>query len=180
MLTARADTSVTIPTFEEGRLRYRAPRLDDLDAYAEFRGSERAAGVGGPFSRSSAFGALCALIGHWQVRGFGRWMIADPETDMPLGVVGPFYPEGWPEPEIAWSVFAEAEGKGLAFEAAQFARRHAYKMLGWETVISCTTPANARSIALAKRMGCQRDGEFVHEEAGPLLIWRHPTAEAIS
>ena len=50
---------VEIPEFEAGRLRYRAPRMDDLDAFHAFRASDRAAGIGGPFpGRGDAFGKL--------------------------------------------------------------------------------------------------------------------------
>lgn len=180
MLLCRDHTRIEIPTFEEGRLRYRAPRMEDFDAYAAFRASPRARGVGGPFPRSSTFAALAALVGHWHLRGYGRWIIADRETDLPLGIVGPFFPTDWPEPEIAWSVFAEAEGRGIAYEAARVARRFAYTVLGWTTVISCTKPDNDRSIALARRMGCVRDGTYDHPEEGPLLVWRHPGPEALA
>ena len=43
---------------------------------------------------------------------------ADRNDGAALGVVGLFYPEGWPEPELAWSLFANAEGRGVAREAA--------------------------------------------------------------
>lgn len=173
-------TLVRIPTFEEGRLRYRAPSMGDLDIYHAFCASERSVGVGGPFpSRDQAFVRLSEIIGHWHLRGYGRWMVADRDTDEPLGVVGLLFPEDWPEPEIAWTVFANAEGRGVAFEAAQFARRFAYDVLGWTTAISCTMDGNDRSIALAKRMGATPDGSHQHPTFGRLDIWRHPGPEAL-
>lgn len=174
-------TVIEIPTFEEGRLRYRMPRIDDLDAYLAFRASERAAGVGGANpDRTQAFQNLAAIVGHWHLRGFGRWLIADTATDAPLGVVGLLYPENWPEPEIAWSVFETAEGKGIAHEAARVARRYAYQTLGWTTVISCIMPDNTRSVALARRLGARHDGDFDHPTLGTLNIWRHPGPEDIA
>lgn len=171
---------IRIPVLEEGRLRYRAPSLDDFEVYHDFCASDRSIGVGGPYpTRDEAFERLAKIIGHWGLRGYGRWMIADRDTDAPLGVVGLMYPEDWPEPEIAWTVFATAEGKGIAFEAAQFARRYAYEVLGWTTVISCTTPGNDRSVALAKRMGASFEREFQHPMIGPLNVWRHLGPEAL-
>ena len=82
--------------------------------------------LGGPFTRIQSFETLSALVGHWHLRGFGRWIVADAATGAALGVVGPFYPEGWPEPEIAWSLFDGAEGRGIAFEAASAARDCAF------------------------------------------------------
>ena len=165
--------SIEIPVYEEGRLRYRAPRMEDFEAYAAFRASDRAKGVGGPYTRSDAFMTLSELAGHWNLRGYGRWMIADRETDEPLGVVGIMYPDDWPEPEIGWSVFEAAEGKGIAYEASCFSRRYAYEVLGWTRIISCTLPGNTRSEALAKRMGAVWEREFPHEDMGVLNVWRH-------
>ena len=46
---------IDIPTLYTERLTLRAPRLSDFEAYAEFRGSERARILGGPFTRAQAF-----------------------------------------------------------------------------------------------------------------------------
>ncbi|SDZ73823.1 GNAT family N-acetyltransferase [Rubrimonas cliftonensis] len=171
-------TEPDIPVIRTERLTLRAPKISDFEAYAAFRASERTAHVGGPMDRETAFDSFSALIGHWSLRGFGRWIVADSRSDAPLGYVGPYFPEDWPEPEIAWTVFAGAEGRGVAFEAAQAARAYAYGTLGWTTAISLTTPGNARSMALAQRMGCVREGEFAHQSMGPLLVWRHPGPDA--
>jgi len=167
-----------IPVLETERLRLRAPRASDLPAYTAFRTSERARFVGGPYTETQAEQQLHAIAGHWMIRGFGRWIVADRSTDMPLGIVGLFNPVHWPEPELAWSLFEQAEGQGIAFEAAQAARAHAYGPLGMTTLISCVAPANTRSLALIRRMGGTEDGSFEHPEYGTLYIWRHPGPDA--
>jgi RimJ/RimL family protein N-acetyltransferase len=164
----------TIPTLTTQRLTLRAPRLTDFDAYAGFRASDRAHFVGGPNTDIQAWGQFIGLAGQWTIRGYGRWIVADRETDAPLGVVGLLYPIGWPEPEIAWSMFAAAEGRGLAHEAALAARRYAYGTAGWTTAISLIDPANTRSTALAGRLGCHPDGTYQHAIFGAMQIWRHP------
>ena len=168
-----------IPVIETDRLRLRAPREADFGAHAACGASGRSRIVGGPYSRSASFLRFCALPGHWSIRGYGRSMIADRATDAPPGVVGPFFPEDWPEPELASTVFAEAEGRGVAFEAAQAARPFACDALGWTTAVSCVAPDNARSIALARRMGCVEDGRFVHPDGFELIVYRHPAPEAL-
>ena len=180
MIEPVGHTSVQIPVFETGRIRLRAPRFEDLDAFYRFRSSERAAGVGGPHpDKAEALVKLESLMGHWQTRGYGRWLVADRETDAPLGVVGLMYPLDWPEPEIAWSLFDGAEGRGLAYEAAVFSRAYAYEVLGWRTAISCTTPDNTRSKALALRMGATYEGDYNPPACGLMNGWRHLGPEAL-
>ena len=162
-----------IPRIETARLRLRLPRLSDLDAHVAFRESARSKGVGGPFDAASSFHHLESIIGQWQLRGYGRWMVADKETDAPLGIIGIYHPMDWPEPEIGWSLYDHAEGQGIALEAATEARRFAYDTLGWNRIVSLIMDDNHRSIALAERMGCTMDGAFDHPVYGRLNIWVH-------
>jgi RimJ/RimL family protein N-acetyltransferase len=172
-------TAVHIPTVETQHLRLRAPLASDFAAYAEFRASERTRILGGPNDRAEAFHMLCGLVGHWHIRGYGRWMVADRDTDAPLGIVGIYFPEDWPEPEIGWSVFDHAEGRGIAHEAAVVAREYAYQVLGWSRIVSLIVPDNVRSAALARRMGCVVEGQFAHPFHGSMDVWRHiPPGEA--
>lgn len=169
-----------IPTLHTDRLTLRAPNWDDFEGYAAFRASPRLVTVGGPFDRGEAFHQLSALIGHWALRGYGRWMVADRLTDETYGIVGLYYPEGWPEPELAWSVYDSAEGRGIAHEAALASRAYAYKTLGMTRLVSAVDPSNSRSVALAKRMGCMLGTPFEHATFGLLHIWEHPGPEGLA
>ena len=66
-----------IPEIETPWLRMRLPKASDLPAHVEFRASERSKGVGGPYSAESSFEHLAGIVGQWQLRGYGRWMVAD-------------------------------------------------------------------------------------------------------
>ena len=167
------DAGLHIPTVETENFRLRAPQMSDLDAYTAFCKSYRSLGVGGPYTEAQSFQRLAALIGHWGLRGFGRWMVADKDTDEPLGIVGLMHPCDWPEPEIAWTVFEKAEGKGVAYECALATRKYGYETLGLKTLISCTMEGNTRSEVLAQRMGATRDEDFVHPSLGTLRVWRY-------
>lgn len=169
-----------IPEIVTERLRLRLPRLDDLSAHAEFRTSERSKGVGGPYDYPSSFHHLAGIIGQWQLRGYSRWMVADKETDAPLGVVGIYHPEDWPEPEIGWSIYEHAEGRGVAQEAALATRRFVYDTLGWQRIVSLIMDDNDRSIRLAQRLGCTKTTAFVHPDLGRLNIWVHPAPGAVA
>ena len=172
---------VGIPVIETERLRLRGPKTADFEVMAAFLASPRSTFVGGPISRAQAWRSFGHLTGHWLHRGYSMFILADKTTDAALGMAGPWVPEGWPEPEIGWSIWeAFAEGRGLAFEAALATRAYAYTGLGWKTAISLIADDNLRSQALAQRMGCTRDGNFIHETFGASQIWRHPAPESLT
>ena len=168
-----------IPTLETDRLILRGPEAKDFDAYAAFRASDRAKMVGGPYSRAQAFSQFTSLIGHWTLRGYGRWVVADKATDETYGIVGLLYPEGWPEPELAWSLYDHGEGKGIAFEAAKAARAYAHETLDMPPLVSLVAHNNARSIALAKRLGAAYEKDVELMTFGPTPLYRHPKPEAL-
>lgn len=167
-------TSITIPTLETERLTLRCPRESDIDAMVDFYGSDRATYVGGRMSRIDCWRYLASAIGHWHLRGWGRWTCVEKSTGAAVGIVGLHAPEGWPEPEIGWTLYNGFEGKGYAAEAARASIRYAYEVAGWTTAISLVDPANARSATLAQRLGAVHDGQFEHEVYGTMDIWRHP------
>lgn len=167
-----------IPTLHTERLTLRGPRLADFDAYAAMRGDpERMALLGGPQTRAEAWNHMLGIAGQWTIRGYGRWIVTETGDDTPIGIVGIFHPDAWPEPEIGWFVAGAAEGRGIAAEAALAARAHAYGTLGWRSIVSMISLANARSETLARRIGCRPDGTFVHPTLGDSTIWRHPGPE---
>ncbi|TMV69267.1 GNAT family N-acetyltransferase, partial [Thioclava sp. BHET1] len=81
--------------------------------------------------------------------------------------------------EMGWSLWsAEGEGRGYAREAARAVIAHAFGPLGWDTAVSYIAPDNARSIALAERLGAIRDDSAAHPGDTPCLVYRHPKPEA--
>lgn len=164
-----------IPVLQTERLLLRAPRTQDFEPFAAYFASERSRFTGGPQDRNLAWRAFCHLTGHWVHRGYGFFVLEEKATGTALGTAGPFFPEGWPEPEIGWTLWhPQAEGKGYAREAALATRAFAYHVLGWSTAISMIVAGNSRSEALAQRMGCVLEGDFEHKQFGRSSIWRHP------
>ena len=163
--------AVHIPTVETERLTLRAPRADDVPAFLRFYASEASRFVGGPLPEWQAWRYLAGVLGHWTLRGFGRWIVTRRGEDAALGLVGLHDPIDWPEPEIGWMVWAN--GRGYGTEAARAARDWATGALGMTGLCSCIDPANRPSIALAERLGARPDGQFEHPGFGRLDIWRH-------
>ena len=169
---------IDVPILETERLRLREPRESDLADEAKFFQSERARFVGGTMNEAQTWRSIATLVGHWAFRGYGFWGVEEKQSGTYLGHVGLWYPLGWPEPEIGWTLMEHAEGKGFAFEAAVASRKYAYETLGWKTAISLIDPGNARSIKLAERLGATLDGKFHHGDYGDMHIYRHPNPDA--
>ncbi len=170
--------TMNIPELETERLRLRAHRPEDFDAFAAFYGSERAWGMGGPLTRAEAWRMFATEIGHWVIRGYGLWMVEEKASAAPIGVVGFWNPEGWQEVEIGWAMFEGSEGKGYAYEAALTARTYAYETLGWGALTSVIAPGNDRSIALATRLGAHLESDWTSPTGKAAQIYRHPSPEA--
>ncbi|MFC4667626.1 GNAT family N-acetyltransferase [Seohaeicola nanhaiensis] len=168
--------TLSIPVIETERLILRGPRESDFEAFATFSASDRAAFVGGPYTRQRSWVSFLAQYGHWALRGYGMWMLEDRATGGIAGRVGIIRNDGWDEPELGWHIYDGFEGKGLAYEAAHAARAHAANHLGLDRVISYIVPDNTRSAALAQRLGAtiERDGEV---SGHPCHVWRHPSAK---
>jgi RimJ/RimL family protein N-acetyltransferase len=164
---------MNIPTLTTSRLTLRAPTVSDFPAFAAFYASERSRHVGGPATPEQSWRMLAGELGHWALRGYGRWAVEDTDTGAFAGIIGLWNPEGWPEPEIGWDLMNGHEGKGYATEAAMATLQYAYDNLGWTTAISLVAPSNDASRRVAKRMGARADGLFDHERFGRMEIWRH-------
>lgn len=162
-----------IPVVETPRLRLRAPKMDDLAPLTAFYATDRSHMIGGPQDERNVHRMMLSTIGSWALKGHGMWHIADKDTDEMLGSTGIIFAPGWHEPELGWSVFAGAEGRGIAFEAAQAARNYAAQNLGHDGVISYIAPSNTRSAALATRLGAVLEREDTFLDA-PVHVYRHP------
>lgn len=170
---------IEIPTITTDRLILRAPREEDVPPFATFYASDAARFVGGPMRDFEVWRYLAEVIGHWQLRGFGRWIVERKDTPGAIGLAGLHAPLDWPEPEVGWMLW-DKNGKGFATESGLAARDYAYETLGLNTLISSIAPDNKGSIRVAERMGAMREAnDFHHPVYGPLAIYRHPAPEAV-
>lgn len=145
----------------------------DFEPYAEFYSSEATRYYGGPLDREGAWRAAAAMMGHWIIRGYGAWAVEEKETGDFCGLVGLWYPEGWPEREITWAIINAKQGRGYAAEAAIRAKTYALETLGWDKVHSCITAENTPSIALAEKLGAVLERALDHPKRGHVLVYRH-------
>jgi len=127
----------------------------DFEAWAKSMADENTVRYLGtkPMSRAEAWRSMASVIGHWAIRGYGFFSLEHKETGEWVGRVGPWNPEGWPEPEVGWTISPDHLRKGYAFEAARASIDFAFNSLDWPRVIHVILEGNTASIALAKKLG---------------------------
>lgn len=160
------------------RLTLRRPVADDWPAFHDFMMSDRSTAFGSHKNLAKSWRAFAAELGHWEIFGYGMWAVTRHDDDTAVGLVGPWTPPDWPEPEIGWMILSDtAEGTGIATEAAKAALAHAYDSLGWDTIVSYIAPDNARSIRLAEKLGAVLDTAATGP-AADTLVYRHKKGPA--
>lgn len=141
-------------TLTTERLTLRVPDHRDLDVYTAYCASDRSRFVRGPFTAAQAFDKLAAKIGHWALRGFGRYTIT--RDGAPIGHVGPLAIDTSDVPDLTWTLWdPAAEGKGFATEAAERVQRHLFDDLGWPEFRILIQPDNLASCRIADRLGAE-------------------------
>ena len=161
-----------IPTLETERLILRPMKMEDWPLYRELMQSDRALYMGGPLTLQGAWGFFCMDIAQWALMGHGALMIEVKDTGECVGQVGINHGPLFPEHELGWLVYEEAEGKGYAFEAASAFRDWAYDNLGLRTLVSYMDPDNARSAKLAERLGAFVDHAAQRPDPSD-IVYRH-------
>ncbi|MGZ5032138.1 MAG: GNAT family N-acetyltransferase [Usitatibacter sp.] len=149
-------------TLETERLLLRPFRGSDLDAYAVMSADAEVMkyiGTGVTLNRNEAWRSIAAMLGHWQLLGYGMWALELRETGELIGRAGFLDPPGWPGFELGWLLGRNHWGKGYAIEAASAALRYAFEVLKRDRVISLIRPGNVRSIRVAEALGEKRVGE---------------------
>jgi len=159
-----------IPTLHTERLILREQTPDDTEAliaafadenYSRFITRQRRA-----LSREEAWLPIAVVAGSWAAMGYGQWIVEERTSGLAVGRIGPWAPAGWPDFEIAWSVFPQHQGKGFAVEGAVAAVVWAHQALGREYVIHLIDPLNTPSEKVATALGAEVTG-----------IWKSPLAE---
>lgn len=121
-----------------------------------FRHSER-----GPMTEEEAWDRLLRHAGHWDLVGYGIFLIEEKATGRFVGECGVSdFRRGLGAgfdllPEMTWSVIPEFQARGLGGEAAE-------AILNWlpsqevGAVVCLIHAGNARSLDLARRLGFRR------------------------
>lgn len=151
--------SVLKPTLETDRLILRPIDIEaDFDAYCEtFSDAETMRFLGGKTkSRAETWRFLSMVIGHHHIRGFSFLSVIEKESGAWVGEVGPWFPEGWPEREVGWTIHPAHRRKGIAHEAGPACIDYVRDDLGWSSVIHVIEEGNIGSERVAESLGSIR------------------------
>jgi len=147
-----------IPILNTQNLILRGWRPEDATAYGKMNGKvefTQFLGDGNTLNQGESWRLMAMIIGHWHLRGFGLWAVEERNTNILVGRVGLWQPEGWPGVEIGWGIDPEHWGKGYATEAARAAMKWAFDILDIDQLISLIHPENEASKKVAFKLNEQ-------------------------
>ena len=162
-------------TLETDRLRLRPWTQQDFEPLAAFLADDEANRYRGPgrgISREEAWQALLEFAGQWSLRGYGAFAIEEKASAQLIGWAGLWHPPSLAEPELAWTLFPAAQGRGYAAEAASRVLRWAHEDLTLPPLFSFVHPDNHPSRRLAERLGARIERETTFR-GQPRLFYRH-------
>lgn len=152
------------------RVRLRPFEERDLDAMAAYRGDAEVCRYL-PFDPQTADDIRRrngALMGRTTLEGEnGGVMLAVErlDDDLVIGDLVLFHLDpAAGSAEIGWVMSPAASGRGLATEAVRALIGTAFEVYGLRRLVARIDPDNARSVALAERLGMRREAHFVEED----------------
>ncbi len=150
---------MSVPVLETTRLLLRGHRADDFESYAAMWADPaltRFLADGSVKSREEAWTSFLRQVGHWQMLGFGNWVIEERASGRHVGTLG--YNERRREGregtlELGWMLDGWAAGKGYATEALSAALAWGREKFGPVRVIAIVAPDNLASARVAEKCG---------------------------
>ena len=90
-------------------------------------------------------------------RGYGMYLVETKESGDPIGMCGLIRRDGLDAVDIGFAYLPDFRGLGYGFEAGAAVLAHAHDDLGLRRVVAVTSPDNAASMALLRKMGLRFD-----------------------
>jgi RimJ/RimL family protein N-acetyltransferase len=149
------------PPLADGAVRLRPPAVGDVPAIvAACRDAEMARWLPRlphPYGPDDAHGWIAGAASWWEEGSAATFVVEDARGG---GVVGAFSAEpGEPSGfDVGWWLAVEARGHGRMTRAATLAAAWLFDVVGTHRLQAFIRPDNAPSIAVAERVGFQREG----------------------
>ena len=169
---------MTAPTLETDRLILRGHTLADFPACSTlWADPDVTRFIGGrPSTPDETWRRILAYAGHWQLLGYGYFLVTERETNAVVGEFGiaNFHRDMTPSfgdtPEAGWVMLPQYQGRGLAQEALT-------AVLAWADQATPRTvcmihPDNTPSLRLATKLGYAEYARGKFGEHSPILLER--------
>ncbi|MFD1795665.1 GNAT family N-acetyltransferase [Paracoccus aurantiacus] len=161
------------------RLTLRMPDARDHASYsAFFADAEASRFYGGPLLPYQAWERLAADIGHFMLKGFGRFVIE--KDGQVIGGCGILDVDGWPGHELTWWLLPAARGQGIAQEASRAVLAWAGTELGWPRVETHFRDENTAARRLTESLGGTKQRRETFPDGIDRDIYAMPTTEKVS
>lgn len=170
----------THPELETERLTLRPHRVEDFDEYAAlWADPDVVRYIGGtPSSREASWARLLRQAGHWDLLGFGYWILRDKTSGRLVGEAGlanfrrDIDPPLGADPEAGWVLATWAHGAGRATEAMR-------RILAWSDEhlgarVQCIIDeSHAASVRVAEKTGFSETCRATYM-GDPILVLARP------
>ena len=169
------------PSLDTDRLSLRGHRVEDYpDSAAMWGDPEVCRYIGGrPFTREECWQRVLRNAGHWQLMGFGYWVVREKATGRFVGEVGfanlerDLVPSFGDAPEMGWVLAPWAHGRGYAMEAVRAGLAWARSTWGARRLVCLIDPGNAPSLRVAERAGFREFARSTYHGDPAVLLERH-------
>ena len=168
------------PILETERLRLRGYRLEDFPIRRELWLDPRVLKYihRKPQTESEAWASFLVLVGHWEMMGFGYWVVEEKSSGRFVGEIGfaDFKREIEPSiagvPEIGWVIAPEHHGKGYASEGVRAALAWGDSHFDSGRTVCIIDPENAASLRVAEKHGYREETRTLFRGDPAVLLAR--------
>lgn len=175
-----------VPELETARLRLRALRLADFDAFAAmWTEPDVVRFIGGePLTREAAWTRFLRQMGMWHYLGFGVFAVDDKTSGALAGVAGFHDLQRTITPpldgtmEAGWVLATAFHGKGLAEEAMRGALAWADRAHAGRTISCIIRPAHHASLHIAAKLGFVETARTDYNGSPIVMLERRGGCEA--
>jgi len=169
-----------VPVIETARLRLRGHAVDDAEKLAALWNDEGVTRyIGGrPQTAEESWNRLLRYVGHWQLLGFGYWVVEEKATGAFVGEAGlaeyrrEIVPALGTVAEAGWVLAGGKQGIGYATEAVMAVLGWGREHFGAVPVACMIHPENRASIRVAEKCGFRRREVGIYKGQAALIFER--------
>jgi RimJ/RimL family protein N-acetyltransferase len=170
------------PALSTKRLRLRSHLLQDFDMLAAIwtEPAVYAHILGKPSTPEESWNRLLRYCGHWNLLGFGYWVVEEKETGKYVGEMSyadyhrDMIPSLEGRPELGWALMTVAQGKGYATEALTEIVKWGDANFGARETACMISPKNAASLNVAGKIGFLESLRATYHGNEAVVLFRTP------